>query len=155
MVTLEVVGLRSGHVISFPLAMVVLDGERYLVSMLGQQAAWVRKFDPASRATALLVVGLVTAVVGAYAAGAVGARNEEAGALVEMLGTLGGAFFLILAAFKMRGSIEHHFTQMEPMNVSLSGVMTFFFTFIYLQYHLTWIAEAKRNSRRGVGTHAQ
>jgi deazaflavin-dependent oxidoreductase (nitroreductase family) len=42
MVTLEVIGRRSGRVISFPLAMVVLDGERYLVSMLGREAAWVR-----------------------------------------------------------------------------------------------------------------
>ena len=42
MVTLKVVGRRSGRVISFPLAMVLLDGERYLVSMLGREAAWVR-----------------------------------------------------------------------------------------------------------------
>ncbi len=42
LVTLEVVGRRSGRVISFPLAMVLLDGERYLVSMLGANATWVR-----------------------------------------------------------------------------------------------------------------
>lgn len=42
MVTLEVVGRHSGRVISFPLAMVLLDGERYLVSMLGKESAWVR-----------------------------------------------------------------------------------------------------------------
>ena len=42
MVTLEVKGARTGRVISFPLAMVVMDGERYLVSMLGKDAAWVR-----------------------------------------------------------------------------------------------------------------
>ena len=41
MVTLEVVGRRSGHSISFPLVMVLVDGERYLVSMLGTEAAWV------------------------------------------------------------------------------------------------------------------
>lgn len=42
MVTLDVVGRRSGRIISFPLAMVVLGGERYLVSMLGVNATWVR-----------------------------------------------------------------------------------------------------------------
>jgi hypothetical protein len=42
MVTLEVVGRRSRRVISFPLAMVLLDGERYLVSMLGNRSAWVQ-----------------------------------------------------------------------------------------------------------------
>jgi hypothetical protein len=42
MVTLEVVGRRSGRTISFPLAMAVLGGERYLVSMLGESASWVQ-----------------------------------------------------------------------------------------------------------------
>ena len=41
MVTLEVVGRRSGKVITMPLAMAVVDGERYLVSMLGANSAWV------------------------------------------------------------------------------------------------------------------
>lgn len=42
MVTLEVVGRKSGKIISFPLAMTVLDGNRYLVSMLGKDANWVQ-----------------------------------------------------------------------------------------------------------------
>jgi hypothetical protein len=42
MVTLEVVGRHSGKVISFPLVMTVIDGSRYLVSMLGENANWVR-----------------------------------------------------------------------------------------------------------------
>jgi deazaflavin-dependent oxidoreductase (nitroreductase family) len=42
LVTLEVVGRRSGRAISFPLVMVVVNGERYLVSMLGRDVAWVR-----------------------------------------------------------------------------------------------------------------
>jgi len=41
LVTLEVRGRRSGRTIRFPLVMVVLGGERYLVSMLGQDANWV------------------------------------------------------------------------------------------------------------------
>src|SRR5690554_2004325 len=46
-VTLEVVGRRTGRVISFPLVMVVQGGERYLVSMLGANAAWVRNLRAA------------------------------------------------------------------------------------------------------------
>lgn len=42
LVTLEVTGRTSGKPISFPLAMVVMDGERYLASMLGANAAWVK-----------------------------------------------------------------------------------------------------------------
>src|SRR6266705_1864869 len=42
LVTLEVRGRRSGRTVSLPLVMAVVDGERYLVSMLGADANWVR-----------------------------------------------------------------------------------------------------------------
>ena len=42
LVTLEVRGRRSGRTVSLPLVMVVVEGERYLVSMLGAEADWVR-----------------------------------------------------------------------------------------------------------------
>ena len=42
LVTLEVKGRQSGKLISFPLAMLVMNGERYLVSMLGKDANWVK-----------------------------------------------------------------------------------------------------------------
>ncbi|HNB54336.1 MAG TPA: nitroreductase/quinone reductase family protein [Anaerolineales bacterium] len=41
-VTLEVVGRKSGKVVSFPLAMTTMNEERYLVSMLGEEANWVQ-----------------------------------------------------------------------------------------------------------------
>ena len=47
-VTLEVAGRNSGKVISFPLAMAVMNGERYLVSMLGAETNWVRNVRAAS-----------------------------------------------------------------------------------------------------------
>jgi hypothetical protein len=46
-VTLEVAGRQSGKTISFPLAMTVINGERYLVSMLGEEANWVRNIKAA------------------------------------------------------------------------------------------------------------
>ena len=46
-VTLEVTGRQSGKTISFPLAMTVINGERYLVSMLGEEANWVRNIKAA------------------------------------------------------------------------------------------------------------
>lgn len=47
LVTLEVVGRQSGKLISFPLVMTVINGERYLVSMLGEAANWVRNVKAA------------------------------------------------------------------------------------------------------------
>ena len=42
LVALEVIGRRSGRVISFPVVMVIVDGQRYLASMLGDNTQWVR-----------------------------------------------------------------------------------------------------------------
>lgn len=52
MVTLQVVGRKSGKTVSFPLAMAKRDGERYLVSMLGNDVNWVKNLHAAGgRAT--------------------------------------------------------------------------------------------------------
>lgn len=42
LVTLQVEGRKSGKMISFPLVMTVMHGERYLVSMLGEETNWVQ-----------------------------------------------------------------------------------------------------------------
>jgi deazaflavin-dependent oxidoreductase (nitroreductase family) len=47
MVTLEVPGRRTGRIVRLPLVMVVMDGERYLVSMLGEDVNWVRNVKAA------------------------------------------------------------------------------------------------------------
>lgn len=54
LVTLEVVGRKSGKMTSFPLALTVLMGERYLVSMLGEEANWVRNVRAADGAARLV-----------------------------------------------------------------------------------------------------
>jgi deazaflavin-dependent oxidoreductase (nitroreductase family) len=42
METLEVTGRKSGRTISLPLVVTIVDGERYLVSMLGENVQWVQ-----------------------------------------------------------------------------------------------------------------
>jgi hypothetical protein len=42
LVALQVIGRKSGRVVSFPLVMVTVDGQRYLASMLGDNTQWVR-----------------------------------------------------------------------------------------------------------------
>lgn len=42
LVTLEVTGRTSGRTISLPVAIVVVGGQRYLVSMLGENVQWVK-----------------------------------------------------------------------------------------------------------------
>jgi len=53
----------------------------------------------------------------------------------------------LVARFTMRANLEEHFNGPEPVGLSLSGVMTFFFGGIYFQYHLNRINEMKRMAR--------
>jgi len=46
-VTLEVIGRKSGKIISMPVVVAIVDGERYLVSMLGKDAQWVKNVHAA------------------------------------------------------------------------------------------------------------
>jgi len=41
-VTLEMVGRKSGRIVSLPLVVAVVDGQQYLVSMLGDNVQWVQ-----------------------------------------------------------------------------------------------------------------
>jgi len=61
-VTLEVLGRQSGKTISFPLAMTVMNGERYLVSMLGENTNWVRNVRAAA-GKAILRYGVIEQVL--------------------------------------------------------------------------------------------
>jgi deazaflavin-dependent oxidoreductase (nitroreductase family) len=42
MMTLEVTGRTSGRTVALPVVVVVVDGQRYLVSMLGDNVQWVK-----------------------------------------------------------------------------------------------------------------
>lgn len=58
MVTLEVIGRRSGRTISLPVAVVVVDEQRYLVSMLGEDVQWVKNVRATGGRAALRSGGL-------------------------------------------------------------------------------------------------
>jgi hypothetical protein len=53
LVTLEVVGRRSGRMIRLPLVMSVIAGERYLVAMLGEGSGWVQNVRAAGGSVTL------------------------------------------------------------------------------------------------------
>jgi hypothetical protein len=54
LVTLEVLGRRSGRRLRLPLVLTVLNGERYLVSMLGENVNWVHNVTAAGGHVTLL-----------------------------------------------------------------------------------------------------
>ena len=53
-VTLEVKGRRSGRMFHLPLVMATAQGQRYLVSMLGEEVDWVRNVKAAGGNVTLL-----------------------------------------------------------------------------------------------------
>jgi hypothetical protein len=55
----------------------------------------------------------------------------------------------LVARYSERSSLEEHFNGPEPYGLGLSGVMTFFFSTYYFQYHLNRINELKRSARLG------
>jgi deazaflavin-dependent oxidoreductase (nitroreductase family) len=62
LVTIEVAGRRSGRPVVVPLIAADLDGERYLVSMLGERAGWVANVRAAGGQIAIRGAGRRTAV---------------------------------------------------------------------------------------------
>ncbi len=46
--TLEVTGRSSGRTVSLPVVVAIVDGQRYLVSMLGENVNWVQNVRAAS-----------------------------------------------------------------------------------------------------------
>ncbi len=54
----------------------------------------------------------------------------------------------LVGAFQPEGnSMEEHFNGPDPIGLSLSGVMTFFFGGIYFQYHINDIMRRKAADR--------
>jgi GYF domain 2 len=113
------------------------------------EAAWMRKVNPRSNAIFLYTAGIILDVV------LVGIRLYlmVLSGMQQKYSALGAATFLIvftlivLARFDMRRHLEEHFNGPEPIGLSLSAVMTFFFGGLYFQYHFTRINELKRMAR--------
>jgi len=51
----------------------------------------------------------------------------------------------IVTIYVIRHELMKHYREVEPFGLDLGGVMTFFFSYIYFQYHLCDIAESKRS----------
>ena|SRR6266853_1928973 len=116
------------------------------------EANWLRKVTNTTKDIFLAVSALASLYVGiGIAVVSEGSDNSPALILGGLL-IIGSLVLRIVAVFSMRSSIEDHYNTVEPMNLSLSGVMTFFFGAIYFQYHFNQINSWKRKSALGLGT---
>ncbi len=55
----------------------------------------------------------------------------------------------LVTIYSIRAELLVHYNQREPIGLQLSGVMTFFFSFLYFQYHLYKIARIKQQHESG------
>jgi hypothetical protein len=116
----------------------------FLVVWLFIEASFIKKIRPASNVTMLLVVALVLPLLG-YGAIVVSLMEQwPIGMTLGSLIVLAATVIAFVAIFKARSLLLEYYNTVEPINLRLSGVMTFFFGIFYFQYHFTRIAEWKR-----------
>src|SRR5713101_1606084 len=99
------------------------------------EANWVRKVQPASKGMVLWSLAVFLNVI--YVV--LSAPQDPAMKGLASRFWLGGSILWVVGAFNLKNSIEEHYNSAEPIGLSLSGVMTFFFNVFYFQYHFTQI----------------
>jgi len=105
------------------------------------EAYWVRKVQPESKGMILWSFALVLSFIN----GGLRAVQDNGARGLGALASLGAIILFIAASFSMKNAIEEHYNTAEPIGLSLSGVMTFFFPVFYFQYHFTRINEMRRS----------
>ena len=100
------------------------------------ESSYVSSIDRENKSTMLYAIGLSCFLIFGFFH-----RLEplSGAASLAFVLHLGGLVLMILGHFKMRASLEDHFTRVEPIRLRLSGAMTFFFNVLYFQYHFNRI----------------
>jgi hypothetical protein len=116
------------------------------------QASWMRKVNANSKAIFYYIAAIVVYVISIFAhvEKVIAVRNGSSAGIFTALyivSALAYAVLFLTGVFTLRADLEEHFNGPEPVGLSLSGVMTFFFNVLYFQYHLTRINELKRMAR--------
>lgn len=57
---------------------------------------------------------------------------------------LGGAIVYLVGMFSIKAAMEEYYTTTENIGLQMSGVMTFFFSSVYIQYQINSIARWKK-----------
>ena len=97
------------------------------------QAVWVKRIDAKPKALYLLAGGVAFLLAVGFMLGITGVESDGLGLLAQFVWMI----TVLVAYFDMRAAIEVRF------GIELSGLLTFFFNVIYLQYHLRLIAKGQ------------
>ena len=103
------------------------------------QANWARKLSGSNKA--MVQIAMYPAGIIAGIAAIVVSRDL---APLAGLFIIAGVIMLVIGVFSIRAAMEDYYNSTENIGLRLSGVMTFFFGTIYLQYHVNRIARWKK-----------
>ena len=106
---------------------------------------WMKKVSPQSKALYYYIAWAVT-LVAIFFSSFMAALTHSANSLTVLL-QFTSFVISMFARFSLRSSLEEHYNSVEPMGLTLSGVMTFFFDCIYFQYHINDIMQRKNFDR--------
>jgi hypothetical protein len=73
------------------------------------------------------------------------AVDRDLAGAISLLVQLAGAVVYLVAMFQIKGDLEEYYNSVEPINLRMSGVMTFFFSVYYFQHHFSRIAQWKKS----------
>jgi len=108
------------------------------------QANWARKLAKDNKPMVLVAMypaGMITGIAISAFDGSVG--SDVAG-IVGPICIFAGAIMYIVGIFSIRSAMEEYYNSTENIGLSLSGGMTFFFSTVYIQYHINRIARWKK-----------
>jgi hypothetical protein len=100
-------------------------------------AHWARKLQGENKPLILVSMypaGIIAGMIASLN------HNEIAGGIL----ILAGAITYLFGVFSIRSEMEDYYNSTENIGLTLSGPMTFFFSTIYLQYHINRIAKMKK-----------
>jgi len=108
------------------------------------QGNWARKLTGDNKPLVLvamypagMIAGILTMVL---------SRTSGSPGLAPLGGLfiIAGAIVYIVGMFSIKSTMEEYYTSTENIGLQLSGAMTFFFSTVYIQYHINSIARWKK-----------
>lgn len=109
---------------------------------------WLRRLDPNSKALLWILACTALDLVRVIVRSTIDAKES----LLPALAGLAYVVIFVIGIFVIRAELERHYNQQERLRLKLSPVMTFFFSFVYFQFHLYYIGEVRRQKREALGT---
>lgn len=107
-------------------------------------ANWARKLIGNNRPMVLVAMYPAGIVAGILAFAFLSGGESGPGMIVGTICIIGGLVTYIVGIFAVRSAMEDYYNSKENIGLQLSGAMTFFFSTIYLQYHVNRIAKWKK-----------